>query len=178
MKPKTKVVELSIKPKCDYNLNFGSYRPYFKINNNIKLSLYLRFDRYPRTHFINLANYNNLDYFFLPILLNDISTLDKKQINDILLFIHKILNNKNIEEKYKYIDNILINNNFKNYNSIFWIYVVLNDYNSYIINFIVDKNEKNKFKKYFLIQDNIQYLEIKKYFESINPNREAHLKTM
>ena len=174
MKYKNKIIEISTKSSCEYNLKFGSYKPYIKFSNSdeIRLSNYTNFFRFPRTYFMNLANYKNLEYYFLPIIRHDVAILDDKQINFCYTFIKKILsNNPKIPNIYKYVDKFLIKNDFKNYTSIYWIYVQFNDMNAFALHYIFkDPKKKKNLQKYIKMKDVEKYYEIKKIFEKINPN--------
>jgi len=169
MKPGKIVLELSINQKCIYNLPFGSYRPYKILDSKKVPKIKDRFDRFPRTHFINIANYNNLTYYFLPILKEDITTLNNKQINKIFLFVKNILLDKPIEEKYHYINNKYYHIN--NYNSIYWIISMTYDYCGKYINIINNKTLKYKLDKYFFsfYYNNENLYKLLHFLESISP---------
>lgn len=170
MKPSSAIIELHLPPINKFKVPFGSHMPYLFIakQNKTKLPLYDKYERYPQSHFINLADYCNLKYYCLTILKTEQSTLGEDQIKIIFKMFKNIINKKIINKKYNYIDKVQQYIDFKNFNSIIWRYLKIILNNNYIIKNTTDKKELDKLIKYFWITDN-KYIELSTFFKSINP---------
>lgn len=136
MKPNSYVVEISKK-----------YDKY--CNKDIKIRKYMRNDKFPESHFMNLANYCNINYRFIGYMDDFIGNINIKSTIKFLSKIIKTFSNpiKTIDKQY--IHNCVISYlHFKQptYSSLYWQKIVYNSLNN---DYILIKENSYKYNKLY-----------------------------